>query len=254
MPTSQSAPDQASAHHLGDPVRAFDARPGRRRALAWLILLGLAGIVLVPAAAVYLAAGRLLLGVPAALLAVGYLGAVGWILSRGVLRGRGIVVTLHQGGLAVTGSGRSDVYLWDDLSAVTVSGVQRARHARTRWRFTVATTRGGTLEFGDELPDVRLLGETVVAEVTARVVPPGLAALEAGRAVRFGPFTVSPAGVGKEGQRVPWPALRDVVIANGVVTVRSADGVRELSALTGHTPNAVALAELCRRTRTAHRA
>ncbi|MGI5166892.1 DUF6585 family protein [Spirillospora sp. CA-253888] len=254
MPTSQSTPEQAPARRLGDPVRDFDPRPGRRRALAWLVLLGLAGAALVPAAALYLAAGRPLLGVPAALLAVGYLGTTAWILARGALRGRGTVVTLHNGGLAVTRSGRSDIYVWDDLVAVAVSGVQRARHARTRWRFTVATARGGTLEFGDELPDVRLLGEAVIAEVTERAVPRALAALEAGRTVRFGPFAVGPGGVDKEGRRVPWAALRDVVIANGVVAVRSADGVRELTALTGYTPNAVALAELCRRITAGRRA
>src|SRR5688572_28369952 len=83
--------EQAEARRLGDPVRAFDARIGRRRALAWMAMLGVAGVWLVPAAVIYLADGDLWLGVPAAVLALAYLGGVAWILwrvvSRGALRG-----------------------------------------------------------------------------------------------------------------------------------------------------------------------
>jgi hypothetical protein len=57
----------ARRSRLGAPVRAYDAR---RRVLAWVALLGLAGLALVPAGLSYLAAGRPLLGVPSLVLAM----------------------------------------------------------------------------------------------------------------------------------------------------------------------------------------
>ncbi|GAA1571702.1 hypothetical protein GCM10009678_62970 [Actinomadura kijaniata] len=247
MPTPRSLPGRAVGPRLGTLVREFDARPARRRALAWLTLLGLAGIALVPAAAVYLTSGRPLLGVPAALLAAGYLGAVAWILARGALRGRDTVVRLHEGGLTVTGSGLRGAYLWDELTEVTVSGVRRSHRARTRWRCVLTAVDGRTLTLGDGLPDVGDLAGTVVAEVARRLVPRVLGVVGSGGTVRFGPFAVGPDGVAKDGRRLPWPAVREVVVGNGLVVVRSHDGTGDLVAMAGETPNAVVLAEVCHR-------
>ncbi|MEV4254153.1 DUF6585 family protein, partial [Spirillospora sp. NPDC049652] len=118
---------------------------------------------------------------------------------------------------------------------------------RTRWRFTVTAEGGRDLPLDDRLPEVRRLGEVVVAEVTARVVPRLAAVVRGGGTVRLGAFEVGPDGIAKDGQQVPWPAVRDVAMANGLVRVDVADGGRELTALAAHTPNAVALVELCAR-------
>ncbi|MFG2006708.1 DUF6585 family protein [Spirillospora sp. NPDC048911] len=250
--------EEAEARRLGDPVRAFDARAGRRRALAWMALLGLAGVWLVPAAVVYLADGELWLGVPAAVLALAYLGVVAWILWRAVSRGalrsdRLMGVHLFSYGLVVAGARRKGdggggayvAYRWDDLAAVTTSGVQRVAHGPTRWQFTVTVADGRQIILGDELPGVRELGEAIVAEVTARVVPRALGMVQAGDTVRLGPFAVSSEGIEKEGERVAWPAVREVGIDNGMVFVRTLDDLGQLASVAALTPNAVAFVELC---------
>lgn len=170
----------------------------------------------------------------------------------------------RQVALATRGPGAdAGVFAWDDLVSVTVSGVHRwgrvpasfagstlgaggsGAAGGTRWRFTVVSSDGSVLRFGDELPGVRALGEVIAAEVTRRAVPRHLAAVKAGEAVRLGPFTVDLDGVEKDGQRVPWQAVREVGIGDGLVTVRSYGGRPDLAAVAGHMPDALPFTLLC---------
>ncbi|MFF0524311.1 DUF6585 family protein [Actinomadura nitritigenes] len=288
---------------LGEPVRAFDARPARRRALTWLAALAAAVAVLVPLAVAAFLSGRAWLGAPLTVIAMGCAAAAGWIAGWGIVWKRAPVVHLYTGGLLVSpppaaggatstsahrarGDARGEgdtwgghtpqgtlatrgpggdaaVFVWDDLVSVTVSGVHLGGRAPasssgstlgaggsgpaggTRWRFTVVSSDGHVLRFADELPGVRLLGETIAAEVTRRAVPRHLAAVKAGEAVRLGPFTVDLEGVEKDGQRVPWQAVREVGIEDGLVTVRSYGGRPDLAAVAGHMPDALPFTLLC---------
>jgi hypothetical protein len=287
---------------LGEPVRAFDARPARRRALTWLAALAAAVAVLVPLAVAAFLSGRAWLGAPLTVIAMGCAAAAGWIAGWGIVWKRAPVVHLYTGGLLVSPppaggatstsahrargdahgegdtwgghtphgtlaargpGGDAAVFVWDDLVSVTVSGVHLGGRAPasssgstlgaggsgpaggTRWRFTVVSSDGRVLRFGDELPGVRLLGETIAAEVTRRAVPRHLAAVKAGETVRLGPFTVDLEGVEKDGQRVPWQAVREVGIEDGLVTVRSYGGRPDLAAVAGHMPDALPFTLLC---------
>lgn len=240
------ARERAGARGLGEPVRAFDARPGARRALAWLIMLVPAGLVLAAVAAALLAGRRWETGFPAGLLAAGCLGGAGRLLVRGGPRPRRVVVHLFTGGLVVDESGAPRAYGWDDLASVTLSGVRPSARGRTRWRVSMTAAEDGrVLEFGDELPDVRLLGEAVSAEVAGRLVPRSLAAIEDGETVRFGSFAVDRHGVEKDGERAAWPVVREVGIENGMVTVHLHGGIPGLAAMAVRTPDAFAFEELC---------
>lgn len=234
---------------LGAPVRTFDGRAAGRRTWAWLGLLGLASLALVPAAIVYLHDRVWWVGVPALLFSMGYAGAVGWIAGRDRPRLRGRVAVLHTGGLSVRGPGGEAGYTWDELVSVTVSGVRAGPGGRTRWFFAVAADDGSVLRLGDDLPDVRTLGEAVAAEVTARLVPRHLAAVKAGEAVRMGPFTVGLDGVEKDGELLPWHAVRDVAIDNGLVTVHGRGGGTDLMTVVAQMPDALAFTALCHEVR-----
>ncbi|MFB4317370.1 DUF6585 family protein [Actinomadura sp. 21ATH] len=154
---------------------------------------------------------------------------------------------LFTGGLVLDeGGGRGAAHRWDELVSVTASGVRHAGRDRTVYRFAVTAADGGRIVLGDELADVRELGETVTAEVVQRVLHGYLERVEAGEPVRIGPFEVGPDGVRREDELVPWPAVDEVDIDNGMVTVRTRDGVRTLTAIASQVPNAVALVTLCR--------
>ncbi|MGP4030003.1 DUF6585 family protein [Actinomadura sp. 3N407] len=234
---------------LGEPVRTFDGRTGNRRTWAWLLLLGLASLALIPVAVLMLHDRVWWVGVPALLLSMGYAGGAGWIVGRGRPRVRNRVARLHTGGISVTGAGGEAGYAWDELVSVTVSGVRTGPGGRTRWRFTIVGDDGSVLRLGDDLPDVRTLGVAVAKEVTARLVPRHMAEVEAGDAVRIGPFTVDLDGVEKDGERLPWQAVDDVAIDNGMVTVYACDGRMDLMAVVAQMPDALAFTALCHRVR-----
>ncbi|WP_242891350.1 DUF6585 family protein [Actinomadura litoris] len=229
---------------LGEFERAFDGRGGYRRAVGWLVLLGAAVVMLLAAAIVFTAAGLWRLGAPAALLAAACAFVAAPVARGAALRHGNRVVSLFGGGLAVGGGPEGEAsYTWDDLVSVTLSGVRQGR--RTRWRLTLLAEDGRVLRFGEELPDVSALGEAVAAEVASRQVPRHLAAVKAGDEVCLGPFTVDLEGVGKEGERLPWHAVRDVVIENGVVAVRTRGERTALAAIAGHMPDALVFTALC---------
>ncbi len=232
-----------SGGRLGEPVRTFDARPVRRNALLRLAACVLATAAVTPLAVWALVAERWGLGSAAALLGMAYAAAAGWIAGRDGLWSGVRVVALHPEGISVGARDGTAEYAWDELESVTVSGVQYG--ARVRWRFAVAAADGRVLRFGDPLPDVRELGEAVAGEVADRTVARHLESVRAGERVRVGPFAVDLDGVEKDGERLPWKAVRDVSIDNGLVSV-SAPGVT-LAALAGQVPDALAFAALCER-------
>ncbi|MFI0410855.1 DUF6585 family protein [Actinomadura sp. 3N508] len=234
---------------LGEPVRTFDGRAAGRRTWAWLALLVPAVLSLVPVAILYLRARVWWVGVPALVIAMGYGGAVGWIVGHARPAVRGRVVVLHTGGLSVSGRGGKTGYAWDELTSVTVSGVQDEADDRTRWSFTIVAADGRVLRLGDDIPDVRALGIAVAEEVTARIVPRHLAAVKAGESVRMGPFTVDLKGVEKDGERLPWPVVREVEIDNGLVIVRATAGWTDLLTVAAQMPDAPAFTALCHQVR-----
>ncbi|MEV3925979.1 DUF6585 family protein [Actinomadura coerulea] len=237
-----------SRDRLGEPVRIFDGRAAARRTWAWLALLCPASAALVPAAVAYLHDRVWWVGVPALLLSMGYAAAAGWIAGRDRPRVRARVAVLHTGGLAVTGPG-GGAHTWDELVSVTVAGVPDGPGGRVRWCFTVVADDGSVLRLGDDIPDVRTLGVAVAQEVTARIVPRHLAAVKAGETVRIGPFTVDLDGVGKDGERLPWSTVQDVVIEGGLVTVHARPGRADLAAVASRMPDALAFSVLCHQVR-----
>jgi hypothetical protein len=230
----------AGRSRLGAPVRAHDSRA---RAFAWVALLGIAGVALVPAGLSYLDEGDTRLGVPSLLLAAAYLGAAGWILSRTGLGGRGVYLFEHG---FVRAANPPEVYAWDDLIAVTMVGLRRTRRGHTTWRFTVVHQNDQEVTLGSETPNVDDLGEVVVAEVTRRLVPWYASVIAEGGTVELGPFTVGPPGIAKDGDLVPWAYVDEVVVSNGVVYVRSTGGQVAMAATVGQVPNALALAAVSR--------
>ncbi|SEG85728.1 hypothetical protein SAMN04489712_11868 [Thermomonospora echinospora] len=248
--------DLAESRRLGEPVRAFDARPDFRRAVTWLVLLGPAGVLLVASSLFYLVVGPRWLGAVGVLLAAAYLGGVGSIVRGAALRGRGLAVYAFEDGLVRLTPRGTSAHRWDELHSVTMAMVRPAsRGRRTQWRFTVTGADGAHFVLGDELPGVRDLGEAIVAEVARRELPRRLAEVEEGRTVRFGPFTVDGTGVGKDGEDgkdgevVPWESAGESGIGNGQVYVRRSDGTRAMSAAVGLVPDALVFVGLCRRMR-----
>lgn len=257
MPFPSSVMEQAAQRRLGEPIRAFDTRGARRRALVRPALLALGVVAFAALAVAGFATGRPWPGALAALSAVVCLGgAVRTFRAHAELLGRTGVpgaVYLFVHGLAVDDGKALGIHRWDEVTAVTVSGVRAAPGARTRWRVTVTVAGERDLVLGDGTPDAGVLGEIVSAEVTARAVPRLMAAVESRERVRLGPFVLGPDGIEKDGDTLAWQALDEAGIDDGVVYARAADGVVQLTALAARVPNAVAFVEVCRRLQARYR-
>jgi hypothetical protein len=246
--------EQARTHHLGAPIRAYDARS---RAFGWVLILILAAVVLVVGGVAYRRAGQPVPAMIAIALAAAYLCGAAVIVWLSVVHGR--VVHLFEHGLAVRSGRTPEAFTWDDLISVTVTGDQTTRRGAPRWRFTATCADGREIVLGADLPRLGELAEIVTNEVMVRVVPWYLRAVSAGGTVSFGPFTVSRDGVVKDGDLLPWQYVRDVRIDNGMVVVQRVRAETEawgtpgsdiaLAATVGSVPNAVALAALCREVR-----
>lgn len=185
-------------------------------------------------------------------------------------RDRPVPVYLFDGGLVRP----PEAYGWAELSAVTAAGVRRRRRSgRTRWQVTIELAdepdepdSGGigrrrrrpkrSVRIADDVADMELLGDVIVAEVMRRVVPGYVAAVEQGGTVTFGPFTVSGKGIEKDAELIPWPAVGSVGMGNGVVYVRrvAETGPRNavmpgggvIAVIAARMPNAAAFIALCR--------
>jgi len=244
--------DLAESRRLGEPVRSFDARPEFRRAVIWLALLAPPGVLLVLSALFYLVEGPRWMGVGGALLAAAYLSGLWWIVRDGALRGRGQAVFVFEDGLVRLAPRRTCVHRFDELRSVTATA-RPGRDGRPRWSFTVADG-DGEFVLSEVLPGVRELGEVIMAEIAQRELPRARAEFQAGRPVRFGPFTVDRTGVSKNGKTAPWEAIGQAGLGHGMVYVQRLDTGTRLTAETGLVPNALVFVELCRWAKTAPKA
>jgi hypothetical protein len=244
--TPSSIDDLATSERLGELHGIRDPRTVNSRSRTWLVVLGLPGLVLLPFAVRFLIQGFGWPTVLSVLLTAGYLGAAGRILVRDVLPGYGRVLYLYDNGLILATPRGTNAFAWDAIGELRVSGVRMGSGDAVSWRCALIRDDGTEAVLGPEFPGVQDVVEAVSSAVTERLLPKYVARVEAGGSVRFGPFTISREGIAKEGQEVPWPAVSEVEIGNGMVHVNRRDRLAGMTATAGEVPNAVAFSELAR--------
>ncbi|MCO6010860.1 hypothetical protein NE236_38465 [Actinoallomurus purpureus] len=243
----------AEDERLGGFRGAYAPRSVDRRSRAWLVILGLPGLVLLPFTAAFLLDGFGWAAALGLLLTVAYLGAAGHILVRDVLPGRGPVVHLFDNGVVLSSWRTATPFAWDAVTELRVSGVRRAATGTVTWRLILsgrAADAEAVIDGG--VPGARELVETVSRAVTERVLPKYLSRVETGGKVRLGPFAVTREGIAKDGEYVPWKDVARVEIQGAMVYVDRADRPSGLTAIAGEVPNAVAFGELTRRLSASH--
>jgi hypothetical protein len=236
----------AKEERLGDLRSTHDPRTMGGRSRTWLVVLGLPGLVLLPFAVRFLIEGFGWATVLSVLLTAGYLGAAGRILVRDVLPGYGRVLYLFENGLVLVAPRETNVFAWDAIREVRVSGVRMGSAEAVSWRCSLVRDDGTEATIGPEFPGVQDVVETASAAVTERLLPKYVARVEAGGTARFGPFTISRDGIAKDGEAVRWPDVAGVEISNGMVHVNRDDRMAGMTATAGEVPNAVAFSELAR--------
>ncbi|MEV5748128.1 DUF6585 family protein [Actinoallomurus sp. NPDC052308] len=241
----------AEDERLGEFRAGHDPRPVDRRSRAWLVLLGLPGLLLLPFTVAFLFDGLGWASGLALLLTAAYLGAAGRVLVREVLPARGSTVHLFENGVVLSSWRAATPLAWDAVTEVRVSGVRRAATGTVTWRLTLTGRAGAEAEalIDGSVPGGRELVETVSRAVTERMLPKYLSRVETGGKVRLGPFGVTRQGIAKGGEYVPWENVDRVKIEGGMVHIDRADRPAGLTAIAAEVPNVVAFGELTRRLR-----
>lgn len=236
----------AKDERLGEPTGVHDPRTVNGNSRTWLVVLGLPGLVLLPFAVHFVIQGFGWASVLGVLLTAGYLGAAGRILFRDIMPGYGRLLYIYENGLILATTRGAEVYAWDAIDELRVSGARTGSADAVTWRCRLVRDDGTEASIGPEFPGVQDAVEVVSAAVTERLLPKYISRIETGGKARFGPFTISREGISKDGEEVPWAQVATVEISNGMVYVSRRDRIGRMSATAGEVPNAVAFSELAR--------
>jgi hypothetical protein len=229
---------------LGTLLEVHDPRALTGRSRAWLIVLGLPGLTLLPFAVLFLSQGVGWAAVLSLALTVGYLGAAGRILIRDVIPGYGKILYRYEKGLVLATGRGAMAFPWDAVREVRLSGARTGSTDEARWRFSLVREDGAEAEIGAEFPGVAGLVEVASAAVTERVLPKYICRVEGGGTVHFGPFALTREGITKDGEKISWDDVAAVGIGNGMVYLDRADREPGMLATAGEIPNLVAFVEL----------
>lgn len=158
-------------------------------------------------------------------------------------RNRGLLVLVYPNGLLRLRHGEVDSFPWAEVESVRVR-VQRAEEAEFArgadgaliacwlpadvptfklWNagLTLTRTDGAEAHFGAALSEYPALAARVQRRTFEALWPATVARFRAGDAIAFGELEVSPTGLHHGGKRLRWADLKDLVVAQGKLSVRS---------------------------------
>ena len=185
------------------------------------------GSVLFTIAMMYIGAALLLLG-PALACNIGCGGillALGILMIVGAWQDRNRRVAVFTNGLVHVRGQTADVIPWSEIESVwqkitdhyDSTGVLKLR---TTYLYTIQE-RGEdeTIVLGEDLNDIKTLGETIQEEVTRVQLPGALAAFKRGETLTFGPLTIDTKGLAHEQSTLAWSEIKGLKVDKGVFHV-----------------------------------
>lgn len=128
---------------------------------------------------------------------------------------RTLQVTLFDDGLSYQRRGGHERLNWEEVAALYIS------HINGNPVYRLEKSDGRQLTFQAPLEAVEQLGEHLQEQVHRRVTPRLKQRFAAGEALSFGPFRISRAGLGYEGQELHWTGVERLQLANGKVVVHA---------------------------------
>lgn len=206
-------PPAAIAPQLGQPLRAFRVRVpyllGAGAASVGFLAMGLLGVGRLIAS---LVRGHEVMIVVGAIAAVAFL-LPGVLALVWVLRRYRRAVTVFEGGLVVTGAGGRDRSVaWPDVNGVThkiLRVVERpmlgeAQEVGVRDEYTLFLRNSEQIHIDHHFADVDALGQAILDQTTAAVLPGMRQAFYAGQSLGFGPIAIDRYRVHVGGNSIGW--------------------------------------------------
>lgn len=127
-----------------------------------------------------------------------------------------------------------DIQVWQRITRRSSNGI----YAGTTYLYTVRRVDGYRIELGSLVKQIAELGEAMTTGVTQAQVPLAFSAVQTGQTLTFGPFSVNQQGIGFKREFLPWQQMQDIVVSQGIVTVKKAESrSRPWQALVSAIPN-----------------
>ncbi|HEU5368704.1 MAG TPA: DUF6585 family protein [Ktedonobacterales bacterium] len=112
---------------------------------------------------------------------------------------------------------------WDQVAFVWQRIIRHYRngiYTGTSYKYTVQRADGVKIVLTEMFRKVNQLGEQIQREVTSRLAPQALAAINAGQTLSFGPFNLSRQGLATSKGMIPWSEAQQVSANRGLVMIQ----------------------------------
>jgi hypothetical protein len=125
---------------------------------------------------------------------------------------RGVLIEVYDEGF-VRAKGTERLYVrWDDIRGVWRHINVNVLGADTHCIYTIEMADDGRIVLGEEITDVRTLGDTIQDKVHAYLLPKMLADYERGKDIVFGAFVINKEGVAYKQKSMTWAELEGIQV------------------------------------------
>jgi len=157
------------------------------------------------------------------------LGALGFILlcaglwlAVNALLYYGLRVYVFTEGLVWIRGNKSDVIRWDHMKMIWQKVNKRylgSFYIGTSHAYTVQRDDGKKFKFNDGLSNVEALGNTLIREITSRLLPKVIDTYNAGETVSFGKLSVTIHGISNGEDIILWNQVKNIQVNKGALAI-----------------------------------
>ncbi len=149
-------------------------------------------------------------------------GAVYYLALHPLLHGSWRIYSCTDGFVFLKGS-QAAACRWDQVAFVwqrIVAYYSYGVRSGTSYKYTVQRSAGARIVITQMFRNVDQLGAQLQREVTNRLAPQALAAVQAGQTLPFGRFSLSPQGLVTSREIIPWSAVQEVKVSSGWLMIQ----------------------------------
>ena len=121
-------------------------------------------------------------------------------------------------GFIFSKGGKAEVFPWEKIESFWQQITQHKRYGMNigmTHKYTVRRSDGTEVILDDKFGNVDKLGETINEEIIKVKLPQAIAAFASGQVLSFGPISISPQGVTKGKDLLPWDQIKRIYVADG---------------------------------------
>ncbi|MEM7114488.1 MAG: DUF6585 family protein [Chloroflexota bacterium] len=135
-----------------------------------------------------------------------------------------LTIRLFRDAIMAVRNGRSVIMRWDDVTRLNMRLSSNGQGMATTWLYQLQDVAGQKLTVTFSEGKRNRLGQTIQQEISERLLPQTLMALEAGLSVPFGSVRLSQHGLSYQQCHLAWTEIADVLMTNRHLVVIKRQG------------------------------